>query len=43
LRSTKMNFKLFPVLHNHQIWNSLNHSGQFWRLIRGTYSHLQHP
>jgi hypothetical protein len=23
---------IFPGQHNHQIWISLNHSGQFWRL-----------
>jgi hypothetical protein len=28
--------------HNHQIWTSSNHPGQFWRLEWGTDSHLQH-
>jgi hypothetical protein len=27
-----VNFSILPGLHNHQIWTSLNHSGQFWRL-----------
>jgi hypothetical protein len=32
LKSMKVNFNVIPVQHNHQIWTSLKHSGQFWRL-----------
>jgi hypothetical protein len=32
LKSMKVNFNIFPGQHNHQIWTSLNHSGQLWRL-----------
>jgi hypothetical protein len=32
LKSTMVNFSIFSGQHNHQIWTSLNHSGQFWRL-----------
>jgi hypothetical protein len=28
----KVNFKIFPGHHHHQIWTSLDHSGQFRRL-----------
>jgi hypothetical protein len=31
LKSMKVNFSIIPGQHNHQIWTSLNHSGQFWR------------
>jgi hypothetical protein len=43
LNSMKVNFSIFPGQHIHQIWTSLYHSGQFWRLEWGTDSHLQHP
>jgi hypothetical protein len=36
----KVTFNIFPGQHNHQIWISLNHSGQFWRLDWGIDSHL---
>jgi hypothetical protein len=29
LKGMKVNFNIFPGQHNHQIWISLNHSGQF--------------
>jgi hypothetical protein len=32
LKSMKVNFNIYPGQHNHRIWTSLNHSGQFWRL-----------
>jgi hypothetical protein len=32
LKSVKTNFNIFSGQHNHQIWTSLKHSGQFWRL-----------
>jgi hypothetical protein len=38
----KVNFGIFLGQHNHQVWTSLNHSVQFWRLEWGTGSHLQH-
>jgi hypothetical protein len=41
-KSMKVNFNNFPGQHNHHIWTSLNHSGQFWRLEWGTDSHLKH-
>jgi hypothetical protein len=32
----KVSFNIFPGQHNHQIWTSLNHCGQFWSLrVRG--------
>jgi hypothetical protein len=40
-KSMKVNF-IFPGQYNHQIWTSLNHSGQFWRQEWGTDSNLQH-
>jgi hypothetical protein len=42
LKNMKVNCNIFPGQHNHQIWTSLNHSGQLWRLEWGTDSHLQH-
>jgi hypothetical protein len=42
LNSIKMNFNNFPAQQNHQIWTSLNHCGQFWRLEWGTDPHLQY-
>jgi hypothetical protein len=41
LKSMKVNVSIFPGKHNLQIWVSLNHSGQFWRLEWKAYSHLQ--
>jgi hypothetical protein len=32
LKSMMVNFSSFLGHHNHQIWTSLNDSGQFWRL-----------
>jgi hypothetical protein len=37
-----VNFNIFPGQNNHQIWTSLNHSGQFRRLDWGTDSHVQY-
>jgi hypothetical protein len=34
----KVNFSIFPGQHSHQILKSLDHSGQFSRLQRGTDS-----
>jgi hypothetical protein len=42
LKSMKVNFSIYLGQHNHQIWTSLNHSGQFWRLEWGTDSNLHH-
>jgi hypothetical protein len=42
LKSTKVNFNIFPGQHNHQIWTSFNLSGQLRRPEWGTNSHLQH-
>jgi hypothetical protein len=42
LKSIKVNSNVFPDQPNHQIWTSLNHSGQLWRVEWGTDSHLQH-
>jgi hypothetical protein len=42
LKSIKVNSNIFPDQPSHQIWTSLNHSGQFWRWEWGTDSHLQH-
>jgi hypothetical protein len=42
LKGMKVNFNIFAGQHNHQIWTSLYHSGQFWRLEKGTDSHFQH-
>jgi hypothetical protein len=41
LTSMTVNF-IFLGQHNHQVWTSLYHSDQFWRLEWGTDSHLQH-
>jgi hypothetical protein len=30
--SKTINFNIYPGQHSRQIWTSLNHSGQFWRL-----------
>jgi hypothetical protein len=27
-----VNFNIFSVQHSHQIWTTLKHCGQFWRL-----------
>jgi hypothetical protein len=43
LKSMKVNFSIFRGQHNYQIWTSLNHSGEFWRLEWVTDSHLQRP
>jgi hypothetical protein len=32
LKSMKVNFNIFPGQHNHQMWTSLNHSGQLRKL-----------
>jgi hypothetical protein len=42
LKNIKVNFSIIRGQHNHQIWTSLNRSGQFLRLEWGTDSHLQH-
>jgi hypothetical protein len=42
LKGMKVNFNIFPGQLKHQIWTALNCSAQFWRLERGTYSHVQH-
>jgi hypothetical protein len=42
LKSMKVNFNMFLGQHNHQIWSSLDHFVQFWRLEWGTNSYLQH-
>jgi hypothetical protein len=39
LKSMNVNFSIFLGQQNHQLWTSLNHSGQFWRLESGTDSH----
>jgi hypothetical protein len=42
LKSKKVNFTSFPGQHNHQIWTSFIHSGQFCRLEWGTDSNFKH-
>jgi hypothetical protein len=37
-----VNFNIFPGQHNHQIWTSLNRSGQFWRLKKESDFNLHH-
>jgi hypothetical protein len=37
LKSMKLNFNIISGQHNHQIWMSLNHYGQFWRLVRNRF------
>jgi hypothetical protein len=41
MKTTEANFNIFPDQHNHQIWTSLDYSGQFWRLEWGSDSQLQ--
>jgi hypothetical protein len=40
LKSMKVNFNIFPVQRYHQIWTSLDHSGQLWRVQWGTDFHF---
>jgi hypothetical protein len=42
LKNFEMNVNIFLSQYNHQIWTSLDHCGQFWRLEWGTDSHLQY-